>query len=142
MPADWTTRSWVTVYGRRSASSRRFTTAIDCRGRKNWSGSGRGPRRYAAACRRSRWTDAMNSPSRSPRTLVGMTALALAAALGLALVVVTLARGSANAHALESGYGSSTGFERQRHRSACGAAAEPGPRGPHGLAVDRGAGRL
>ncbi len=51
----------------------------------------------------------MNSPSRSPRTLVGMTALALAAALGLALVVVTLARGSSNAHALESGYGSSMG---------------------------------
>ncbi|MGB0071262.1 MAG: hypothetical protein WBQ11_24845, partial [Isosphaeraceae bacterium] len=51
----------------------------------------------------------MNSPSRSPRTLVGMTALALAAALGLALVVVTLARGSGNAHAPESGYGSSMG---------------------------------
>src|SRR5271166_6183909 len=103
MPADWTTGFWVTVCGRRSASSRRFTTAIDCRSRKNWSGSGRGPRRYAAACRRSRWTDAMNSPSRSPRTLVGM------AALGLALVVVALARGSGNAHALESGYGSSMG---------------------------------
>ncbi|MGZ3385293.1 MAG: hypothetical protein ACXWNF_10355 [Isosphaeraceae bacterium] len=51
----------------------------------------------------------MNSPSRSPRTLVGTTALALAAALGLALVVVALARGSGNAHALESGYGSSMG---------------------------------
>ena len=51
----------------------------------------------------------MNSPSRSPRTLVGMAALALAAALVLALVVVALARGSGNAHALESGYGSSMG---------------------------------
>src|SRR5208337_818759 len=51
----------------------------------------------------------MNSPSRSPRTLVGMTALALAAALVLSLVVVALARGSGNTHALESGYGSSMG---------------------------------
>jgi len=51
----------------------------------------------------------MNSPSRSPRILIGMAALALAAALVLALVVVALARGSGNAHALESGYGSSMG---------------------------------
>ena len=51
----------------------------------------------------------MNSPSRSPGALIGMAALALAAALVLALVVVALARGSVNAHALESGYGGSMG---------------------------------
>ena len=51
----------------------------------------------------------MNSPSRSPGALIGMAALALAAALVLALVVMALARGSVNAHALESGYGSSMG---------------------------------
>ncbi len=51
----------------------------------------------------------MNSPSRSPRTLIGMAALLLAATLVLALVVVALARGSGNARAVESGYGSSMG---------------------------------
>ena len=38
-----------------------------------------------------------------------MAALALAATLVLALVVVALARGSGNARAVESGYGSSMG---------------------------------
>jgi len=57
----------------------------------------------------------MNPPSRSPRTLIGMTALGLAvalvlaAALVLALMVVALARGTGSAHAVESGYGSSIG---------------------------------